>query len=135
MPKGITMKEIIIHCAATPNGKHFTAKDIHGWHLERGWSGIGYHYVIRVDGVLEVGRPEYWTGAHAKGHNTGTIGICLIGTDKYNLDQWSILKKLLTKLSAKYIGAKIIGHNEISNKTCPGFDVQEWLQKEFYKKA
>ena len=128
------MKEIIIHCAATPNGKNFTAKDIHDWHLERGWSGIGYHYVIRVDGVLEVGRPEYWVGAHAKGHNTGTIGICLIGTDEYSLDQWSILKKLLTKLSAKYINAKIIGHNEISSKTCPGFDVQEWLNKEFYKK-
>jgi N-acetylmuramoyl-L-alanine amidase len=127
------MKEIIIHCAATPNGNHFTAEDIHKWHLERGWSGIGYHYVIRVDGVLEVGRPEYWTGAHAKGHNSNSIGICLIGTDEYNLDQWSILKKLLTKLSAKYVGVKIIGHNEISNKSCPGFDVQKWLNEEFYE--
>lgn len=129
------MKEIIIHCAATPNGKHFTAEDIHRWHLQRKWSGIGYHYVIRVDGVLEVGRPEYWTGAHAAGHNTGSIGICLIGTDKYNLDQWSILKNLLTKLSAKYIGVNIIGHNEISNKTCPGFDVQKWLKEEFYQEG
>lgn len=129
------MKEIIIHCSATHNGKHFTAKDIHDWHIERGWSGIGYHYVIRVDGVLEAARPEYWTGAHAKGHNSNSIGICLIGTDKYNLEQWSILKKLLTKLSAKYISAKIIGHNEISNKSCPNFDVQDWLQKEFYKKV
>lgn len=131
------MKEIIIHCSATPNGRHHTAEDIHRWHTEppRNWSGIGYHYVIRVDGVLEVGRPEYWTGAHAKGHNTGSIGICLIGTDKYNLDQWLILKKLLNKLSVKYIDAKIIGHNEISSKSCPGFDVQEWLEKEFYKKV
>ncbi len=129
------MKEIIIHCAATPNGKHFTAEDIHRWHVKKGWSGIGYHYVIRVDGVLDVGRPECWAGAHAKGRNTGSVGICLIGTDKYNLDQWSILKKLLTKLSAKYIGVNIIGHNEISNKTCPGFDVQKWLKNEFYQKA
>lgn len=127
------MKEIIIHCAATPNGKHFNAEDIHRWHVKKGWSGIGYHYVIRVDGILEVGRPEFWAGAHARGRNTGSIGICLIGTDEYNLDQWSILKKLLTKLSAKYIGVKIIGHNEVSNKTCPGFDVQKWLKNEFYK--
>lgn len=126
-----------MHCSATPNGRHHTAEDIHRWHTEppRNWSGIGYHYIIRVDGVLDFGRPEYWVGAHAKGHNYGSIGICLIGTDKFNPDQWSILKKLLTKLSAKYINAKIIGHNEISSKTCPGFDVQEWLKNEFYNKA
>ncbi len=127
------MKEIIIHCAATPNGKHFTAEDIHRWHVARKWSGIGYHYVIRVNGVLDVGRPEYWTGAHAKGHNTGSIGICLVGTDSYSGSQWEVLKLLVTELMGRYPGVKIIGHNEISTKTCPGFDVQKWFKSEFGK--
>lgn len=129
------MKKIILHCSATPNGRYHNAEDIHRWHLENGWDGIGYHYVITPKGELQAGRPEYWMGSHARGNNAGSIGICLIGTDEFNIDQWSVLKKLLTKLSGKYIDAKIIGHNEISNKTCPGFDVQEWLNNEFYKKA
>ncbi len=125
------MKEIIIHCAATPNGKHFTAEDIDRWHKERGWAGIGYHYVIRVDGILERGREDHVTGAHAKGHNKGSIGICLIGTDEFNSVQWWELRKLVAQLTTKYECVKVIGHNEISNKTCPGFDVQKWMIKEF----
>ncbi len=125
------MKEIILHCSATPNGRHTTAKDINGWHLDRGWSGIGYHYVIRVDNLLDVGRPEYWEGAHAKGHNHNSIGICMIGTDTYNKEQWSILDTLLRKLLLKYPNAKVIGHNEISDKNCPGFNVQEYMENTF----
>ncbi len=124
------MKEIIIHCSATPNGRFHTAEDIHQWHTEhpRNWDGIGYHHVIRTDGVLESGRPEYWAGAHAKGHNSDSIGVCLIGTDTYSTGQWCALRKLLKILLSKYPGVKIIGHNEISKKTCPGFDVQKWLK-------
>ena len=133
------MKQIIIHCSATPNGRHTTAEDIHRWHKARKpvpFDGIGYHYVIRVDNKLDVGRPEYWTGAHAKGHNKNSIGICMIGTDVYNNDQWKILTNLLLELSFKYPGIKIIGHNEISKKTCPGFDVQWWIKNVFdVKKA
>ncbi len=129
----VQIKKIVIHCSATPNGRHTTAEDIHRWHLERGWSGIGYHYVIRVDGVLEVGRPEYWMGSHAKDNNHRTLGICLIGTDEYNLDQWAILDNLLRKLLVNHIDAEVIGHNEISDKSCPGFDVQKWLDEKFYK--
>jgi N-acetyl-anhydromuramyl-L-alanine amidase AmpD len=126
--------KVIIHCSATPNGRNDQAEDIHRWHKDRGWDGIGYHYVITVDGKLQNGRPEYWTGSHAKGHNTGSIGICMIGTDEYNLDQWAILDKLLRKLCCKYNDLKIIGHNEISDKECPGFDVQWWLNNKFYEK-
>jgi len=129
----MNIKEIIIHCSATPNGREDTAEDIHRWHLARGWDGIGYHYVIEVKGKLVKGRPDYWKGSHAKGHNSNSIGICLIGTDEYNLDQWSILDNLLRKLLVNHPNAKIIGHNEISNKTCPGFDVQWWLKNKFYK--
>lgn len=124
----MNIKEIILHCSATPNGREDTAEDIHRWHLERGWDGIGYHYVIEVKGKLVQGRPDYWIGSHAKGHNENSIGICMIGTDKYNVDQWSILNNLIRKLCIKHPHAKVLGHNEISDKSCPGFDVQWWLK-------
>jgi len=125
------IKEIIIHCSATPNGRNDTAEDIHRWHLERGWDGIGYHYVIEVNGDLINGRPDYWKGSHAKGHNYKSIGICMIGTDDYNLAQWDVLTSLIFELIEKHPDAKVIGHNEISNKTCPGFNVQGWLKELF----
>lgn len=125
--------KIVIHCSDTPTGRHVTASEIHRWHLNNGWDGIGYHYVIRVDGVLENGRPDYWIGSHARGHNHNSIGVCLIGRGEYNDDQWSILDELLRKLLIKYPDAKIIGHNEISQKECPCFDVQEWLANVFNK--
>ena len=124
------IKTIVIHCSDTPNGREDTAEDIHRWHTEeRKWSGIGYHYVIEVKGKLSHGRPEYWQGAHASGHNKDSLGICLIGRDKFNVEQMSILDNLIRKLMIKYPGVKVIGHNEVSDKTCPGFDVQEWLKQ------
>lgn len=122
-------KKIVIHCSATPNGRYHNAEDIHNWHKQRGWSGIGYHYVIRTDGIIDNGRPEYWEGAHAKGHND-SIGICLIGTDEYSPQQWASLTKLTDELRHKYDGINVIGHNEVSSKSCPGFDVQKWLRGE-----
>ena len=122
------MKEIIIHCSATPNGRETTAKDIHGWHLANGWDGIGYHYVILVDGSIEQGRPEYWKGAHAGSHNPDSIGICMIGTDEYSVSQWNALEYLVSDKIRQYPGIKVLGHNEISPKKCPGFDVQWWLK-------
>lgn len=125
--------KIIVHCSATPNGRHHTAEDIHRWHLERGWSGIGYHYVICIDGTIEQGRPHYWQGAHASGHNENSIGICLIGTDEYTDEQMMSLGAVVQSLSNLHKVKKenIIGHNEVSNKTCPGFDVQEWVENEY----
>ncbi len=123
------INKIVIHCSASPNGREDTAEDIHRWHKEKGWDGIGYHYVIERKGKLVNGRPEYWQGAHASGHNENSLGICLIGTDEFTIEQWSILDNLLRKLSIKYPLAKVFGHNEISNKTCPGFNVQKWLVK------
>ena len=125
--------KIIIHCSDTPNGRHTTGADIHRWHRERKWSGIGYHHIIRTDNKLEAGRPEYWQGAHAAGHNRGSIAICLIGRDEYNENQWDILDGLLRKKLIEYPNAKVIGHNEVSNKKCPGFNVQWWLKNVFNK--
>ncbi len=123
------INKIVIHCSDSPNGREDTAEDIHRWHKEKGWDGIGYHYVIERKGKLVNGRPEYWQGAHASGNNKNSLGICLIGTDKFTIEQWSILENLVRKLLIKYPSSKIIGHNEVSDKTCPGFDVQKWLVK------
>lgn len=125
------MQKVIIHCAATPNGRAHTAQEIHHWHKDRGWDGIGYHYVIRLDGIVERGRPEYWQGSHTRGENFESIGICLIGTDAFTVDQWASLKKLVSKLMSRYPGVKIHGHNEFSSKDCPGFNVTEWVQNHF----
>lgn len=74
-----TINQIIIHCSATPEGRDYTAADIDRWHRQRGFHGIGYHYVIRLDGTIEHGRPVEQIGAHCKGHNATTIGVCYIG--------------------------------------------------------
>jgi len=132
--------EIIIHCAATPNGKRFTATDIDNWHKERGFKRgdafvgrndllhhIGYHFVIDIDGEITEGRKLDETGAHAKGHNFNSVGICLIGMDKFTNEQWIKLGELIRKGVNNFPGIKIIGHNEISKKDCPCFDVQRYM--------
>ena len=73
------IKEIVIHCSATEEGGDFDASDIDVWHTERGFCGIGYHFVIRLDGTIEEGRPLESAGAHVSGHNKSSIGICYIG--------------------------------------------------------
>ena len=70
---------IIVHCSATKAGQDFTAADIDCWHRERGFNGIGYHYVIRLDGKLEKGRDVSLAGAHCRGWNERSVGICYIG--------------------------------------------------------
>ena len=126
---------IVIHESDTENGKTYTASDIEQWHKERKEWGpskithkyIGYHWVIDVDGVIEAGRHPDEIGAHAKGYNTNSLGICLIGRGKYTQAQWDSLQTLLGALQGQYEGIKIVGHNEVSSKTCPGFDVQDYL--------
>jgi N-acetyl-anhydromuramyl-L-alanine amidase AmpD len=107
------IKDIIIHCAATPNGKDFRAKDIDAMHKARGFKRdsqavrnfnhelkhIGYHYVITVDGHIENGRGLEEVGAHVQGNNSKSIGICMIGTDKYTTAQWESLRTCLINLS------------------------------------
>lgn len=135
------IKEIIIHCAATPNGRDFTADDIELWHKENKFSRsdafigvnkftrkhVGYHSVITLDGQVEETRKHDETGAHAIGFNETSLGICMIGTDKFTSEQWSALKNHVQALINAYPTVVVIGHNEISIKLCPGFDVQQWL--------
>ena len=125
--------KIIIHCSATPETVHFDASRIDKWHRDRGWSGIGYHYVILLDGTIEYGRDIKKTGAHTLGHNTGSIGICYIGGMDKNMDnakdtrtdaQKESLLLLLKTLKKLHPQATIHGHNNFSSKKCPSFDAQ-----------
>lgn len=138
---------IVIHCSATVEGKNFTAKDIDRWHKRRGWRGIGYHYVMGLDGTIEEGRPQWKIGAHVKGHNRHTIGICYIGgldkrlapKDTRTIPQKKAMLALLWELKKTYKNAQIVGHRDFSPdlngngiiepfefiKACPCFDAKE----------
>lgn len=125
------INEIIIHCSATPEGKDYTTDDIKGWHIQRGFKDIGYHYVIYRDGTIKQGRKEDTTGAHCTNHNSSSIGICYIGgmdadnkkpKDTRTKEQKEALETLLKELRRKYKGAKIHSHKDFANKACPSFD-------------
>lgn len=125
--------KIIVHCSATPEGRDISADTIDKWHKERGWSGIGYHYVVSLDGTIEYGRDIQKTGAHVKGHNTGSIGICYIGgcDDKMNakdtrtIEQKESLLLLIKTLKKMHPGAEVFGHRDFSAKECPSFDAKK----------
>lgn len=122
------IKEIIVHCSDSPHGRGDDAATIHRWHLERGFSGVGYHWVILESGEIQAGRPEYWKGAHAKNYNFGSIGICLIGQKYFTEEQLVSLRCLINLKLKQWPGAKVMGHHDVDpNKTCPNFDVKKWL--------
>ena len=128
------INKIIIHCSATKEGQDVSVDTIRRWHVvERGWSDIGYHYAIGLDGSIHKGRPNNVQGAHTKGHNKGSLGICYIGGCDKDLNpkdtrtdaQKRSFLILLEGLKSIYPKAKVHGHNEFSSKACPSFDVQE----------
>ena len=124
----LPINKIIIHCSASPENMDIGAEEIHDWHLKRGFDGIGYHYVIRRNGMCEVGRPEYWVGAHVKGNNVNSLGICLVGNTEFTNKQWNTLESTVIGLLNKYPDAKVLGHYELDDKkTCPNFNVQAWI--------
>ena len=124
---------LVVHCSDTEDNLNLSAIDIHKMHLGFGWDGIGYHKIIKRSGVIENGRPEYWVGAHVKGKNKFSLGVCLIGREKFTKKQFDALEKLLRKWKSLYPTAKIIGHRDTGNtkKTCPNFDVITWSQNIF----
>lgn len=119
---------IVIHCTATPNGKPFTVEDIDKWHRQKGYAKIGYHKVIYTDGTIHDGRPIEQVGAHAEGYNAHSIGVCLLGTDKFKKEQWFALKNLVITLRDEYGVILIVGHRDLPKvqKECPGFSVSAW---------
>lgn len=131
-----TITSIIIHCSATAAGKDFTAADIDRWHRAQGWAGIGYHFVICIDGTVEPGRSIDKAGAHCSGHNANSLGICYIGglasdgktpKDTRTPAQRLALRNLITTLHHIYPNATIHGHREFAPKACPCFDVRKEL--------
>ena len=128
------IKELIVHCSATPEGKDFTVSQIREWHLQRGFSDIGYHYVVYRDGSIHIGRDESIIGAHCTGHNTNSIGVCYIGgiatdgktpKDTRTEAQKISLLKLLSELKKKYPKAKVYPHYKFAAKACPSFNAEE----------
>ena len=129
-----TINEIIVHCSATPEGKDYTLDTIRQWHLQRGFSDIGYHYVIHPDGKVEEGRDVNIAGAHCSGHNSKSSGICYIGgmtadnkkaKDTRTEEQRKSLKVLLMAMRKLYPSASIHGHRDFAAKDCPSFDATE----------
>ena len=127
------IKEIIVHCSATSEGKDFTVEDVRRWHKQQGWSDIGYHYVIGRHGEKWIGRDVDVSGAHCEGHNRNSIGVCYIGgldaagkkaKDTRTLQQKAVMLSLLTELKRLYPQAKIYGHRDFARKDCPSFDAK-----------
>lgn len=124
--------KIVIHCSDTPDHRtDIDAEDIKTWHLNNGWTDIGYHYVITRNGTLENGRDESICGSHVRGHNSDSIGICLVGRTVFDIKQLETLLALITGLMYKYNldYTDIYGHYEFdSSKTCPNIDMNVFRQ-------
>lgn len=116
------VKRIILHHA---EAKNCTIEDIHSWHLNNGWSGCGYHFLVRKDGSIWRGRPENKLGAHTGNHNTGSLGICFEGTfntETMTETQIKSGQELITYLCDKYglLKANVYKHKDFNSTDCPG---------------
>ncbi len=126
---------IIIHCLDTYAHMDTDVATVTEWHKARGFDTIGYHYLIKRDGNVEKGRPDDVVGAHAKAYNANSIGVAMAGGKgeddlpcvNYTASQWTALATLCANLKWTH-NCNIIGHNEVSDKTCPNFDVQAWQE-------
>ena len=120
---------IVIHCSAVKPDQQSSVAQIDTWHHDRGYKfGVGYHYVIRRDGTIEAGRPEWMVGAHCVNHNKYSIGVCYEGgldargqpADTRTAEQKATLRQLLTDLHRRYPRASIVGHHDLNpQKDCP----------------
>ena len=139
-----TITMIILHCSATKAGQRYTFRQCRQDHLKRGYKDIGYHYYITTDGQVHEGRPLWKEGAHCRGHNRHSIGICYEGgldllglpSDTRTPAQRQSLRDLLTHLHGLFPRAIILGHRDLSPdrdgngrvdpyewlKQCPSFD-------------
>lgn len=129
------IRKIIVHCTATPEGRDIDAATVRDWHVRgNGWADIGYHWLVKLDGTIEQGRPENRAGAHVTGHNSDSIGIVYVGgyakdgrtpKDTRTPEQRVALKRLLAQKLADYPGAVIYGHNDFDKgRACPCFDAR-----------
>lgn len=134
------IEQIILHCSATPNGRPHTVADVNAWHRTAGYQrqnplinpdlqSIGYHYIVYIDGNVHTGRGVEEIGAHAARFNENSIGICLIGTDKFTRAQWLSVSELVHVLMKAFPAAEVLGHRDLPDvkKTCPGFNAITWF--------
>lgn len=136
-PRKINM--IVLHCSATRENQNFTIEQLEACHKARGFRTIGYHFYITKDGTLFPGRPESQIGAHAKGYNAHSIGICYEGgldahgrsKDTRTEAQKITMEELLRSLLVDYPDAEIVGHRDLPgvHKDCPCFDTRAWLKE------
>lgn len=123
--------EIILHHA---EASHASVEDINQWHLERGWTGIGYNYYVRKDGTIWRGRPEWAVGAHTKGHNDKSIGICCEGaymSETMPATQLAALKDLIRDIMSRYGKLKLLRHKDVNETDCPGVNFP-WAEVQRY---
>lgn len=130
-----SINRIVVHCTATKEGQDFKAKDIDQWHKQRGWSGIGYNYVVDLNGKVELGRDVNQIPAQAYGYNKHSIGVVYVGGLDANLkpkdtrtdEQKKALIQLIKQLKALYPNAEILGHGQLPGvkKACPCFDAKK----------
>ena len=128
-----TITLIVVHCSAVRPDQMSSAAQIDTWHRQRGFHlGIGYHYVVRRNGEVEAGRPEWMVGAHCKNHNAHSIGVCYEGgldirgqpADTRTPQQKAALRQLLAELHGRYPRALIVGHHDLNpQKACPCYDM------------
>lgn len=128
---------IVIHCSASPNDKDIGFKEINEWHLQKGWKsdrgvGCGYHFIIRRNGIIEVGRTIDEVGSHVMNHNSNSIGVCLVGDTVFEKKQFDSLKRIIGYLKNQYPNAKVKPHNffdtaKAQGKTCPNFDINNYI--------
>jgi len=125
------INKIIIHCSATEAGQEISIDTIREWHIERGFKDIGYHYVIGLDGAVFTGRNITEIGAHTKGQNSDSVGICYVGgllngkaKDTRTKEQKNVLKLLIYQLKQVFPDASAEPHYKYANKDCPCFNVE-----------
>lgn len=127
---------IFVHCSATKATQDVGVREIRQWHKEQGWLDVGYHYIIRRDGTIEAGRDEGSVGSHARGYNSTSVGVCLVGgidakgkpEANFTEAQMESLRSLLGELKERYPDAAIMAHHDVAPKACPSFNLQHWLK-------
>jgi N-acetyl-anhydromuramyl-L-alanine amidase AmpD len=157
MTRRTETRYVVWHCSASRPGADIGVRQIREWHISppRNWSDIGYHLVIRRDGMIEAGRPLEEIGAHVAGHNSDSVGVCLVGgldeqgasfgnrPDLFTPAQWASVRIVYELLRRMYPHAQHLGHRDLSPdtngdgkitpgewlKTCPGFDVLQEIVK------
>lgn len=130
------VKYLVVHCSATPGNRNLGVADIDRMHRLRGFVKVGYHFVIKRDGVVEPGRGLNERGAHVEGHNHESIGVCLIGgvdaklkpQNNFTPLQFAALGGVIEAFLAEFPNAQVVGHRDLPGvkKDCPCFDVKTW---------